>query len=173
MLAAILGLINAFDMPTRQAFLVDMVDDRAHLGNAIALNSSMFNGARLVGPSLAGLVIMAIPGRGEATCFLLNGLSYAAVLAALLAMRISRPRTVPPTNGILGGLMEGFHYAFGFPPIRTILSLVALVSLASMPLTVLLPVLAGDVLHGNAATLRAAHGGLGPRRLGRAASRWP
>jgi MFS family permease len=152
-LAAILGLINAFDMPTRQAFLVDMVDDRAHLGNAIALNSSMFNGAKLIGPALAGLVIWAVPGRGEATCFLLNGLSYAAVLAALLAMRISRPRAVPPTNGILGGLMEGFHYAFGFPPIRTILSLVALVSLASMPLFVLLPVLAGDVLHGNAATL--------------------
>ena len=162
-LAGVLGLINAFDMPTRQAFLVDMVDDRSHLGNAIALNSSMFNGARLVGPSLAGLVMMAIPGRGEATCFLLNGLSYAAVLMALLAMRISRPRAAPPENGILGGLMEGLHYAFGFAPIRTILSLVALVSLSSMPLAVLLPVLARDVLHGNAATfgLLTAASGLG------------
>ena len=149
-LAIVLGFVNAFDMPTRQAFVVDMVEDRAHLGNAIALNSSMFNGARLIGPSLAGFLIALW---GEWACFLLNAVSYLAVLIALMAMRVT-PRTVAAESGpILRGLREGFSYAFGSPPIRTILSLVALVSLAAMPLAVLMPVLAGDVLHGGPNTL--------------------
>ena len=135
LLALVLGLINAFDIPTRQAFLVDMVDDRSHFGNAIALNSSMFNAARLIGPSLAGFIVALW---GEWACFLLNAVSYAAVLVALLAMRVPKS-TPPPSTGIVEGLKEGFRYAFGFGPIRTILALVALVSLASMPLAVLMP----------------------------------
>ena len=150
LLAVVLGLINAFDMPTRQAFLIDMIEDRAHLGNAIALNSSMFNGARLIGPSLAGFLIALW---GEGACFLLNAVSYVAVLIALGAMRVP-PRTANAKAGrILHGLKEGVAYAFGFPPIRTILLLVALVSLTAMPLAVLMPVLAGDVLHGGPGTL--------------------
>ncbi len=150
LLAVVLGVINAFDMPTRQAFLIDMIEDRADLGNAIALNSSMFNGARLIGPSLAGFVIAAA---GEWVCFLVNAVSYVAVLVALLAMRVA-PR---PANGeespLLRGLAEGLSYAFGFPPIRMILALVAIVSLASMPLAVLMPMLVAEQLHGGPDTL--------------------
>ena len=149
-LAVVLGLVNAFDMPTRHAFLIEMVEDRADLGNGIALNSSMVNAARLVGPALAGLIIAL---SSEGACFLLNAISYVAVLIALLAMRIApRPAAVASGN-VLHGLREGFVYAFGFQPIRTLLALVALVSLAAMPLAVLMPVLAGDVLHGGPGTL--------------------
>ena len=153
-LAVVLGVINAVDMPTRQAFLIDMIDDRADLGNAIALNSSMFNGARLIGPALAGFLIALLGERtGAWTCFLLNAISYAAVLAALMAMRVT-PRTTAAASGrILHGLQEGFAYAFGFLPIRAILGTLALMSLAGVPLMVLMPVLAGDILQGGPDTL--------------------
>jgi len=144
-LSLVLGLVNTFDIPTRQSFLVEMVDNREDLGNAIALNSSMFNAARLIGPSIAGLVVAAL---GEGICFILNALSYLAVIVALAAMRI-RPHTVKQARRhILHELREGLGYAFGFPPIRSILLLIALVSLMGMPYAVLMPVFARDILHG-------------------------
>lgn len=155
-----LGVVNAFDMTGRQAFLTDMVTRRADLPNAIALNSSLVNGSRLVGPALAGVVLA---WTSPAVCFLINGVSYLAVLAALLAM------TVPPRPAtreripVLRQLREGFHYAFGFTPIRSLLLLLALLSLASTAYAVLLPVFATDVLGGDARTfgLLSAAAGLG------------
>ncbi len=145
-----LGLINAVDMPTRQSFLVEMIENKEDLSNAIALNSSMFNGARLIGPSIAGLVIAAL---GEGPCFLLNALSYVAVLAALMSMKISRPQIRPPQNGVITNFQEGFRYAFGFSPIRSILLLIALVSVVGMPFSILMPVFARDILQGGPSTL--------------------
>jgi MFS family permease len=139
------GLINAFDMPARQSFIVEMVEDRADLPNAIALNSSMFNAARLLGPSVAGALIALV---GEGGCFLIDGISYLAVLASLLAMRLRpRPREHRHQH-VLTELKEGFDYAFRFPPIRTLLGLLALISLMGMPFTVLMPVMASRVLGG-------------------------
>jgi MFS family permease len=149
-LSLFLGVVNAFDMPTRQAFMKDMLDRREDLANAIALNSSIVNGSRLVGPALAGLVISLV---GEAVCFLLNAGSYLAVLAALLAMRIPRPERHPAHPPLLRTLREGFAYAFGFPPIRDILLLLALLGLVGLPYVVLLPIIASQVLHGGPQTL--------------------
>ena len=144
-----LGCINAFDMPTRQAFMTEIVDAAADLPNAIAINSSMVNGARLFGPSIAGIVINLV---GEAICFLLNGVSFLFVIAALLAMKIT-PRPRRASHGsVVGGLHEGFVYAFGFAPVRAILLLVAMTGLVGMPYVVLLPIFAGDILHGDART---------------------
>ena len=126
------GLINAFDMPARQSFLVQMVDDRQDLGNAIAINSSMVNMARLVGPSLAGLVIA---GFGEGYCFLVDGISYFAVIASLLLMQVqplSVARLAGSSNSMLEQLKEGWAYVAGFQPVRMILLLFALVSLMGM-----------------------------------------
>jgi MFS family permease len=149
-LSTFLGCINAFDMPARQAFLPEMVDKPDDLANAIALNSSLFNGARLFGPMVAGGLIYLV---GEAWCFLINALSYVAVIAALLAMIIPRrPREHHPSH-VLKGLKEGFAYAFGFAPIRTIILLIAVLSFVGMPYTVLMPVFAVQVLKGDAATL--------------------
>ena len=127
-----------------------MVEGRDNLTNAIGPNSSMFNGARLVGPAIAGFLIATT---GEGVCFLLNGLSYVAVLAALLAMRLSARVQIEPPQHVLHELREGFRYAFGFPPIREILLLLACVNLAAMPLTVLLPFFATKVLGGGSDTL--------------------
>ncbi len=144
------GLINAFDMPGRQAFMVEMVDDRRDLGNAIALNSSIVNLARLIGPSLAGVVIALY---GEGWCFLVDGISYFAVIASLLAMKL-RPLQVPLRQDTLfQQLHEGWQYVSGFLPIRNLLLLFAIVSLMGMPYTVLMPVFASEVLHGGAHTL--------------------
>jgi MFS family permease len=144
-LATFLGGVNAFDIVTRQAFLTDLLEDKRDLGNAIALNSSIFNGARLVGPSVAGVLLAYFsPG----VCFLLNGFSYLAVLLALLAMRLpahahlaAHASARPP---LFAGLLQGFRYVFGSPPIRSILGLLALVSLVGAPYTVLMPVFAND-----------------------------
>jgi MFS family permease len=144
-LSLVLGIINAFDIPARQAFIVDMVEKREDLGNAIALNSSMVNGARLLGPSVAGILIAGV---GEGTCFLINSLSYLPVIAALLAMKIALKNLEPERPWIWQGLKDGFIYAFGFAPIRAILLLLGLVSLVGMPYVVLMPVFAKDVLHG-------------------------
>jgi MFS family permease len=145
-----LGVVNAFDLTGRQAFLSEMIERPEDLSNAIALNSSMFNGARLVGPSLAGLVIAAA---GEGVCFLLNGVSYLAVLAALLAMRLApRPWPAGPA-AIWGGLREGVAYAFGSPPIRALLALVALVSLLAVPYAVMIPVYVKEKFDGDARLL--------------------
>ncbi|MFP2928282.1 MFS transporter [Pyxidicoccus sp. 3LG] len=149
-LSVVQGLINAFDVPARQSFVVEMVEDRADLPNAIALNSSMFNAARLLGPSVAGGLIAMV---GEGGCFLIDSVSYLAVIASLLAMRITpRPRAHHHAH-VLTALKEGFQQAFHFPPIRALLSLVALVSLMGMPLTTLMPVMASEVLHGGPNTL--------------------
>jgi len=158
LLSAFQGVINAFDTPARQAFVVDMVEDRADLPNAIALNSSMVNGARLIGPSVAGLLIAAA---GEGWCFLIDGVSYVAVIASLLMMRMG---PVPPRAGrarVGSELREGFGYAFGFPPIRSILLLLTLVSLMGMPYTVLMPLIADRVLHGGPHTLGFLMGATG------------
>jgi MFS family permease len=139
------GCINAFDMPGRQTFLHQLVEDRADLPNAIALNSTMVNGARLLGPTIAGLLIAAF---GEGWCFLVDGVSYIAVIGSLLAMRI--PPHVPREQAtrILHDLRQGIRYAAGFLPIRAILLLLALVALTGMPYMVLMPVMAVQVLHG-------------------------
>ena len=145
------GLINAFDAPARQAFVKDMVEHRADLASAIALNSSMVNGARLVGPAIAGVVIARI---GTGYCFLVDGISYIAVIAALLAMRL-RPGQIAAQamDKPLRRIWEGFEYAFGFAPIRTILLLTSVLSLSAMPYTTLLPIFATQTLRGDAHTL--------------------
>lgn len=149
-LSIVLGTINALDIPVRQAFIVRMIDRKEDLHNAIALNSSMVNAARMIGPSLAGILIAAI---GEGGCFLVNALSYVPVIAALLAMRIPPEREKPSNDRVLEGIAEGIRYIRGFAPIRHLILLVALVSLAGMPYTVLMPVFAADYLGGGAHTL--------------------
>ena len=149
-LSVLQGLINAFDMPGRQAFLVQMVEDKQDLGNAIALNSSMVNVARLVGPALAGFVIAAV---GEGYCFLIDGISYLAVIASLLMMRVNAAPVRRSAISMLAQLKEGWAYVRGFPPIRTILLLFALISLMGMPFMVLMPIFASNVLHGGPHTL--------------------
>ena len=144
------GIINAFDAPARQAFVPELVERREDLANAIALNSTMFNGARLIGPAIGGLVIARI---GPAYCFLVDGLSYIAVIIGLLAMTI-KPKTIALSNvNPLQRIKEGFEYAFGFPPIRAILLLSALISFFAMQYTVLVPIFADKILQGGAETL--------------------
>jgi MFS family permease len=149
-LMALQGLINAFDMPGRQSFLVQMVEDRNDLSNAIAINSSMANGARLIGPAIAGILIAAV---GEGWCFLIDGLSYFAVIASLLLMSIKPLNIRRNAASMLEQIREGWDYVRLFRPIRTILLLFALLSLMGWPYSVLLPVFAGQVLHGGAHTL--------------------
>ncbi|MDD4894496.1 MAG: MFS transporter [Candidatus Omnitrophica bacterium] len=150
-LSAVLGIINCFDLPIRQAFTVEMVENRDDLGNAIALNSSMVNAARLIGPSIAGVLIATV---GEGICFLLNALSYIPVILSLLAMTIAVNKIKPQSRHILLELKEGISYAFNFSPIKSILLLLALVSLMGVPYQILMPVFAKDIFHG------------GPRVLG-------
>jgi len=145
------GLINAFDMPARQSFLIEMVPKREDLANAVALNSSMVNGARLVGPFVAGLLIAA---GGPLLCFAFNAASYVAVIGALLLMRDLAKRRPAPPAPMLRGLAEGLRYAFGFEPIRTLLLLASLVSMTGTSLSVLMPIYAEQILEG------------GPRLLG-------
>jgi len=148
-LAALTGVVNAFDLPARQAFIVDMVS-RADLVNAIALNSSMFNGARIVGPALAGIVVAAI---GEGWCFFANGVSFIAVIAGLVLMKIDRPR-LAIEGSALENIVEGFRFVAGTGPVRALMLLLGLVSFTAMPYAVLMPVFADQILHG------------GPRALG-------
>ena len=149
-LAVFQGLINAFDTPLRQLFVGQMVDDREDLGNAIAISSSLANGARLIGPAIAGLVIA---GFGEGGCFLIDGISYLAVIASLVMMRLQPQATRPNNAGMLEQMREGWRYVNGFRPVRAILLLSALLALMGYPYSVLLPVFAGQVLHGGPATL--------------------
>jgi len=144
-LAALLGVVNAFDIPGRQSFLVDMVG-REDLMNAIALNSSMFNGARVIGPAIAGILVARI---GEGWCFFANGVSYIAVIAGLLLMRIEcTPRS--KSDSPLADIIEGFRWVSRAAPIRALLLLLGLVSLVGMPYTVLMPIFADRILHGGA-----------------------
>jgi len=157
-LGIFMGLVNAVDAPTRQAFVVEMIERREDLSNAIALNSALFNGARLIGPSIAGVVIAAV---GEGWCFLLNGLSYIAVIAALLAMRIGRRQVEARSRNVWHETREGFAYTMGHAPIRSVLLLLSVVSLVGMPYAVLMPVFARDILHGGPHTLGFLMGALG------------
>jgi MFS family permease len=148
-LAILRGIVNAFDIPGRQAFLVEMVG-KEDLINAIALNSSMFNGARIIGPAIAGIVVAKI---GEGWCFFSDAVSYIAVIVGLMMMRVA-PRAIKPMGSPIEHVIEGFRFVRETAPIRALLLLLGLVSLVAMPYTVLMPVFADRILHG------------GPRALG-------
>jgi len=157
-LSVMQGLINGFDMPGRQSFMVQMIEDRADLGNAIAINSSMVNMARLIGPSLAGLLIAAT---SEGWCFFTDGVSYIAVIASLLMMRVRPQAQRRKETSTFVELKEGWTYVSQFLPIRTILLLFAVVSLMGMPFVVLMPIFAARVLHGGPHTLGFLMGAMG------------
>ena len=149
-LQVVQGIINAFDTPARQAFVVQMVEDRADLPNAIALNSTMVNASRILGPSIGGIVIAAV---GEGWCFLADAISYLAVIASLFAMRVT-PRPLPPRDTRIREEMRvGFEYVSRFLPVRSALLLLSLVSILGMPYTVLMPMISSTILHGGAHTL--------------------
>jgi MFS family permease len=149
-LSALLGVVNAFDMPTRQAFIVELVE-REDLMNAIALNSSIFNGARVMGPAIAGIVIAGI---GEGWCFFANGISYVAVIASLLLMKLKAHEGGNRKESAISNVLEGFHFVRRTRPIRALLLLLGLLSIVGMPYSVLMPIFADKILHG------------GPRGLG-------
>jgi len=151
-LAIFQGLINAFDMPARQSFVVQMVEDRADLPNAIALNSTLVNGARLIGPSVAGVVIALV---GEGWCFTIDAVSYLAVIGSLLAMTVTPAEIVKVAKGsnVLHQLREGWDYVRGNPAISKILLLLAFVAMVGFPYTVLMPIFANEILHGGPYTL--------------------
>jgi len=157
-LSAFQGLINAFDMPARQAFLVQMVEDKKDLGNAIALNSSMVNMARMVGPSLAGVVIALL---GTGYCFLIDGLSYLPVIASLLMMHLMPAVLSRAATSTFHQLREGWKYVSGSTPIRTILLLFTVVSLMGWPFTILMPVFAIQILKGGPHTFGFLMGAVG------------
>ena len=148
-LSGFLGCINAFDVPARQSFVIQMVEKKEDLSNAIALNSSMVNGARLLGPSVAGMLIAAT---GEGICFMLNAISYLFVIWSLMLMKITPKDNKNVKKSVLKELKEGVAYTFGFAPIRYIILLLALVSLVGMPYTVLMPIFAKEIIHGGAHT---------------------
>jgi MFS family permease len=155
-LAVLLGMVNAFDLPGRQSFLVEMVG-KDDLMNAIALNSSMFNGARVVGPAIAGILVAKI---GEGWCFFANAVSYIAVIIGLLLMQVT-PRPIRPIDSALAHVIEGFRFVRHTAPIRDLLLLVGLVSLVAMPYTVLMPIFADKILHGGARGLGILMGATG------------
>ena len=149
-LSLVQGFINAFDAPARQAFVPELIEKREDLANAIAVNSTMFNGARLIGPAIGGLILARV---GAGYCFLIDGVSYIAVIIGLLAMRIQEKRIPFPDVSPIQRIKEGFIYAFGFPPIRTILLHAAIISLFGIQYTVLVPIYAEKILGGGAETL--------------------
>jgi MFS family permease len=148
-LSIALGCINAFDTPTRQSFVIEMVGKKEDLGNAIALNSLMFNGARILGPSVAGLLLATT---NEGVCFLINALSYIFVIISLILMKLDKKEIRNKQIDFIKEMKEGLNYAFGFPPIKHLLLLLSLVSLTGMSYSVLMPVLAKQVLHGESQT---------------------
>jgi MFS family permease len=149
-IAALLGVVNGFDIPARQVFVVDMVG-KTDLINAIALNSSMFNGARIIGPAIAGVLVATI---GEGWCFFANGASYIAVIIGLLMIKVAPPAQVPTEGSAIDRIVEGFRFVWHTGPVRALLVLLGLVSLMGMPYAVLMPIFADQILHG------------GPRGLG-------
>lgn len=144
------GIINAFDTPARQSFIVGMIEDRADLPNAIALNSSMVNGSRIIGPSIGGIIIAAV---GEGWCFMIDAISYLAVIASLLAMQVEKRQATRLGTRVGEELRAGFSYVTHSSAIRSALLLLALVSTMGMPYTVLMPAIASEQLHGGAHTL--------------------
>jgi len=166
-IALLQGIISSFEVPARQSFVIQMVDDPADLTNAIALNSSVFNAGRLVGPAIAGILVAAV---GEAWCFLLDGVSYVAVIGGLLAMRV-RPQQVPRTERrAWQEMMEGWRYVVASPALRYVLLLLGFVSLISAPYLILPPILAAETLHGSANTLGFLMAGAGVGALTAAVS---
>jgi MFS family permease len=155
--AALLGVVNAFDIPARQAFFVQMVS-REDLINAIALNSSMFNGARVVGPAVAGLLVAAI---GEGWCFLANAVSYLAVIAGLLMIRLPRQTAEPDVKSVWANVAEGFRFVATAAPVRALLILIGLVSFTAMPYAVLMPLFADRIFHQGAQGLGILMGASG------------
>jgi MFS family permease len=156
-LAALLGLINAFDIPARQSFMVEMVG-KEDLMNAIALNSSMFNSARMIGPAVAGILVATL---GEGWCFFVNGVSYLAVIAGLLLMHLPPPTKERGKASPLEEMLEGFEFVRQDPSIRSLLWLLALSSLVGTPYSVLMPIFAGQVLHGGPESLGMLMGATG------------
>src|SRR6202795_5226486 len=148
-LAALMGVVNAFDIPARQAFLADMVG-REDLMNAIALNSSMFNGARIIGPAIAGMLVAAI---GEGWCFIANSISYVAVILGLLMMKVNSTGRKVSSSSPTEHIIEGFRFVRKAIPIRDILLLLGVISLVAMPYAVLMPIFADRILHGGAKAL--------------------
>lgn len=157
-LSGFLGIITGLDIPIRQALVLDLLEKPEHLSNAISLNSSVFNGARLVGPAIAGFAIHSV---GESWCFALNALSFVAVLSALSAIRIQRDAPVENPTSYLESLREGWRYVCRYPPISAILLMIALISLVGLPYSVLMPIYVKDVLHGDAQTLGLLMGAAG------------
>jgi MFS family permease len=149
-LSVFAGSVLAVDLTARQAFIVDMVGSGDDLPNAVALNAFVINGGRMLGPAIAGLLLTIV---SPAICFYANAISYVPVIAALIAMRVKEHKTPPPNSSAIEDLVEGIRYAAGFPPIWTVLVVVGVVSLAGLPYAVLMPVMAAEVLHGNAHTL--------------------
>ena len=156
-LAALLGVVNAFDIPARQAFIVEMVNGE-DLINAIALNSAMFNGARIMGPAIAGVTVAAI---GEGWCFFANGASYIAVIIGLLMMRVPRHQRAAQPGSPLSRMAEGFRFVIQHPPVHALLMLLGVVSLTGMPYAVLMPIFADRILHGGARALGSLMGATG------------
>jgi MFS family permease len=149
-LSSIFGIISAFDAPARQSLVVDLIDDPKNLGNAIALNSALFNGARLIGPAIAGIIIAAF---GEGICFMLNTISFVAVIIALLLIKIPVKQVLAQSTDFRKSFKEGFQYTFRSVPIRTLIKLLAILSLFGFPFMVLLPAYAKEILHGSSDTL--------------------
>ncbi len=144
------GFINALSMPTLQAFVKEILEKQEDLGNAIALNSSLISSSRLIGPAIGGVLIATV---GSGVCFLIDGISYIAVLAALLSMKLAPSERAVETTSPWQRLKEGFTYAFGFPPIRSILLMMSLLGFMGLPYTVLAPIFATKILHGGPQTL--------------------
>jgi MFS family permease len=161
-LSLFFGIISAFDAPARQSLVVDLIDDPKNLGNAIALNSALFNGARLIGPAIAGITIAAV---GEGICFLLNTLSFLAVIIALLMLNIPMKPLSKKVERFKDGFMEGVHYTFQSVPIRTMIILLVFLSMAGFPFIILLPAYAKEILHGSSETLGFLMSALGAGAL--------
>ena len=160
-LAASLGVVNAFDIPARQSFLVDMAG-KEHMMNALALNSSVYNAARIIGPAIAGILVAKI---GEGWCFFANGISYVAVVAGLMMIRVGRPNKPARSASPLAHIIEGFRFLRQARPILALLLLLGLVSLVAMPYTVLMPIFADKILHSGARGLGTLMGSMGAGAL--------
>lgn len=161
-LSLVFGIISAFDAPARQSLVIDLIDRREDLGNAIALNSAIFNGARLIGPAIAGITIALV---GEGICFLLNTLSFVAVIFALLKIKVPVRKMVIQDTKLKKIFTDGFSYTFKNIPIRMLLIQLALLSLVALPFIVLLPAYAKEILHGSADTLGYLMSSLGAGAL--------
>jgi MFS family permease len=157
-LSVVLGCVNAFDVPSRHSFVIEMVEKKEHLGNAIALNSMMFNGARLIGPSIAGMMLATA---GEGVCFLINAISYVFVVISLLLMHVQEKEVKRKPGNMFDEMKEGFNYAFGFAPIKHLLILLGVVSLMGSSYQVLMPVFAKEILHGSSSTFGFLMGAAG------------